>query len=120
MKIPAAKGVITVHGNQELARDIERGVAPGQRNVHHLEADTQPLPIKESKRDKEEINFEQDCQVKKVLLDKHMPEKMVTISATLDEQEEKELLEFLCKNKDVFAWSASDLRVRPGATGLCT
>jgi hypothetical protein len=32
---------------------------------------------------------------------------MVTISATLGEAEEKELLKFLCKN--VFAWSASDL-----------
>jgi hypothetical protein len=109
MKIPMAKVVITVHGNQELARDIERVLAPGQRNVHHLEADTQPPPIKEPKRDKEKINFKQNCQVKKVLLDMHMPDKMVTINATLDEQEEKELLEFLCKNKDTSAWSASDL-----------
>jgi hypothetical protein len=29
MKIPAAKGIITVRGNQQLARDIERGVSPG-------------------------------------------------------------------------------------------
>ena len=29
MKIPAAKVVITICGNQQLARDIERGVAPG-------------------------------------------------------------------------------------------
>ena len=36
--------------------------------------------------------------------------KVVTISATLPEEEEKELLDFLNKNKDVFAWSASDLR----------
>ena len=27
--IPAAKGVITIQGNQQMARDIERGVAPG-------------------------------------------------------------------------------------------
>ena len=33
MKMPANKGVITVRGNQQLARDIERGVAPGQRNI---------------------------------------------------------------------------------------
>ena len=39
MKMPAIKGVITVRGNQQLARDIERGVAPGQRNVHLVEAD---------------------------------------------------------------------------------
>ena len=29
----------------------------------------------------------------------------------LSEEEEKELLDFLNKNKDVFAWSAGDLRV---------
>jgi hypothetical protein len=53
MKIPAAKGVITIHGNQQLARDIERGVALGQRNVHHVEADKQPPPFIEPKTDKE-------------------------------------------------------------------
>ena len=53
MKIPAAKGVITVRGNQQLARDIERGVAPEQRNVHVLEADKKPPLFKEPKRDKE-------------------------------------------------------------------
>jgi hypothetical protein len=35
---------------------------------------------------------------------------MVTISGTLREEEEKKLLDFLCKNKDVFAWCASDVR----------
>ena len=35
---------------------------------------------------------------------------MVTINATLEPEEEKELLEFLRKNQDIFAWSASDLR----------
>ena len=42
-------------------------------------------------------------------LDKHLPDRQVTISATLELEEERELLEFLNKNKDVFAWSASDL-----------
>ena len=35
---------------------------------------------------------------------------MVTINATLELEEEKELLEFLRKNQDVFAWSASHFR----------
>ena len=43
-------------------------------------------------------------------LDKHLPDGQVTISVTLEPEEERELLEFLNKNKDVFAWSASDLR----------
>jgi hypothetical protein len=36
MKILAAKGVITVHGNQELARDIEQGVATVKAEVQRL------------------------------------------------------------------------------------
>ena len=42
--------------------------------------------------------FEEDCEVKKVPLDVHLPDKMVTINATLKPEEEKELLEFLRKN----------------------
>jgi len=109
MKMPAIKGVITVRGNQQLARDIERGVAPGQRNVHLVEADKKPPTFKEPKRDKEET-FQQECKVKKVPLDKLVPDRQVTISAALEPEEECELLEFLNKNKDVFAWSANDLR----------
>jgi predicted secreted Zn-dependent protease len=30
--------VITVHGNQQAARNIERDFVPGQRNVHCLTA----------------------------------------------------------------------------------
>ena len=65
-------------------------------------------PLQEPKRDKEET-FQQECKVKKVLLYKHLPDRQVTISAALESEEECELLEFLNKNKDVFAWSASDL-----------
>ena len=103
MKMSAAKGIITVRGDQQLARDIERGVAPGQRNVHILEPDRQPPPFKEPKRDKEKQNFQ------RVPLDRYLPGKEVTISATLAPEEEQILLNFLNKNQDVFAWSASDL-----------
>ena len=98
MKMPAIKGVITVRGNQQFARDIERGVAPGQRNIHLVEADKKPPPLKEPKRDKEET-FQQECKVKKVPLDKLLPDRQVTISAALEPEEECELLEFLNKNK---------------------
>jgi len=64
MKMPAIKVVITVRGNQQLARDIERGVAPGQRNAHLVEAGKKTPPLKEPKRDKEET-FQQECKVKK-------------------------------------------------------
>jgi phage FluMu protein gp41 len=39
-----------------------------------------------------------------------MPNRAVTIGAHLSPEEEKELVQFLNKNKDVFAWSAKDLQ----------
>jgi hypothetical protein len=39
-----------------------------------------------------------------------MPDRVVTIGAHLSLEEENELIQFLNKNKDVFAWSAKDLQ----------
>jgi hypothetical protein len=39
-----------------------------------------------------------------------MPDRAVTIGAHLNPEEEKELIQFLNKIKDVFAWSAKDLQ----------
>jgi hypothetical protein len=39
-----------------------------------------------------------------------MPNRAVTIRAHLSPEEENELIQFLNKNKDVFAWSAKDLQ----------
>jgi hypothetical protein len=39
-----------------------------------------------------------------------MPDRAVTIGAHLNSDEEKELIQFLNKNKDVFSWSAKDLQ----------
>jgi hypothetical protein len=39
-----------------------------------------------------------------------MPDRAVVIGAHLSSMEEKELVQFLNKNKDVFAWSAKDLQ----------
>jgi hypothetical protein len=36
MNIPAPKGVITVFGDQQEARNIEKGHTPGQTNVYQL------------------------------------------------------------------------------------
>jgi hypothetical protein len=38
MKISGPQGAITVYGNQQAARNIERDFVPGQRNVHCLMA----------------------------------------------------------------------------------
>jgi hypothetical protein len=39
-----------------------------------------------------------------------MPDRAVTIGANLSAEEDKDLVQFLNKNKDVFAWSAKDLQ----------
>jgi hypothetical protein len=110
MKIPAPKGVITVFGNQQEARNIEKGHTPGQANVYQLKtADERKEPYEEAKRDKEKIEIAADGETKEVYLD-DMPNRAVTIGAHLNPEEEKELIQFLNKNKDVFAWSAKDLQ----------
>ena len=65
MKIPAPVGVITVRGDQQLARDIERGYTPGQKNIHNLRTESKSHTFKERQKDKEKATFEEDCEVKK-------------------------------------------------------
>jgi hypothetical protein len=50
-----------------------------------------------------------DGETKKVYLD-YMPDRAVTIGAHLTPEQENELIRFLNKNKDIFAWSAKDLQ----------
>ena len=69
-----------MRGNQQLTRDIERGVALGQRNVHVLKAEKNSIT---QKLNKEKVIFDEGCEVKRVPLDKHLPDKVVMISATL-------------------------------------
>ena len=49
MKMPAPAGVITVRGDQQLARDIERGYTPGQKNVHNLRTESKPVTFEKQK-----------------------------------------------------------------------
>jgi hypothetical protein len=110
MKIPAPKGAITVFGDQQEARNIEKGHTPGQTNVYQLNSpEEETKPYIEAKRDKEKIEIAADGETKKVYLD-DMPNRAVTIGAHLTPKEENELIRFLNKNKDVFAWSAKDLQ----------
>jgi hypothetical protein len=109
MKIPAPKGVITVFGDQQEARNIEKGHTPGQTNVYQLNSPEEKRePFIEAKRDKEKIEIVADGETKKVYLD-DMSDSSVTIGAHLSPKEENELIQFLNKNKDVYAWSAKDL-----------
>jgi hypothetical protein len=56
MKIPAPKGVITVFGDQQEARNIEKGHTPRQTNVHQLNsAEEKREPYIKAERDKEKL-----------------------------------------------------------------
>jgi hypothetical protein len=69
MKIPAPKGVITVFGDPQEARNIEKGFTPGQSNVHQLNStEDRREPYIEAKRDKEKIEVAVDVATKKVYL----------------------------------------------------
>jgi hypothetical protein len=110
MKIPAPKGVITVFGDKQEARNIEKGHTLGQTNMHQLNsAEEKREPYIEAKRDKEKIEIAIDGETKKVYLD-DMLDRVVTIGAHLSPEEENELVRFLNKNKDIFAWLAKDLQ----------
>jgi hypothetical protein len=78
--------------------------------VHQLNSvEEKREPYIEAKRDKEKIEIAANGETKKVYLD-DMPDKAVTIGAHLSPEEEKELVQFLNKNKDDFTWSAKDLQ----------
>jgi hypothetical protein len=110
MKMPMPKGVITVFDNQQEARNIEKVHTPGQTNVYQLKAaGEKKQTYEEPKRDKEKIEIAADGETNKVYLD-DMPDRAVTIGAHLSAVEDRDLVQFLNKNKDVFAWSAKDLQ----------
>jgi hypothetical protein len=110
MKIPGPLGAITVYGNQQTARNIERDFVPGQRNVHCLTAQRE-VPTSASQTDKEhdKAQLQSNNGTKTVPLDQATPKQTVTISEDLTSHDEEKLLCCLSKNKDVFAWSALDL-----------
>jgi hypothetical protein len=71
--------------------------------VESNEAEKQP------KADREKVSMQPDCDTKRVLLDAMVLDQTVVIGFDLSEDEEANLVQFLQKNKDVFAWSAKDL-----------
>jgi hypothetical protein len=87
-----------VFGDQQEAKNIEKGHTPGQVNVYQLKTtEERKEPYEEAKRDKEKIEIAADGETKKVYL------------AHLNPEEEKELIQFLNKNKDVL----------PGQSKIC-
>jgi hypothetical protein len=64
---------------------------------------------KQPKADREKVNMQPDCDMKRVLLDAMVLDQTVVIESDLSPDEEGSLVQFLQKNKDVFSWSAKDL-----------
>jgi hypothetical protein len=102
--------VITLYGDQQAARNIERDFVPGQRNVHCLTAEREdnnsPRPAKNKKVN---AQLQSNEGTKTVPLDPATPKQTVLINEDLSPNEEARLLSCLNRNKDVFTWSALDL-----------
>jgi hypothetical protein len=105
MKIPALHGVITVHGSQKEARNIERANYKSQRNINSIETVKNKMP-----EPPDMPKGKTDLIEKTILLEEVVPNRKVIIGANLSREEEAKLVETLTKNKDIFAWSASNLK----------
>jgi hypothetical protein len=96
MKIPGSQGVITVYGNQQTARNIERDFVLGQWNVHCLTAKCEGS---ESSRliadEKVKAQLQSNDGTKAVPLDPAMPRQTVIISKDLTSQDEEKLISCL-------------------------
>jgi hypothetical protein len=106
--VPASLRVISIHGSQKDVRNIEQGFNLGHRNVNCLQ-DEKAENCNSAAKSKREDNLASrpigpECETKRVQLDPRVPDKTVMISQDLTSNEETELLSFLDKNNDVFAW----------------
>jgi hypothetical protein len=111
LKVLATFGVITIFGSQKEARHIKSGFISEHKNMHFLREDMeheQPLPRPETSTEfKKEIQPEGDFA--RVALDPTVPDRAICIGAEIDQTEQAELIQFLDKNSDVFAWYTFDL-----------
>jgi hypothetical protein len=85
LKIPAALVVILVHGTEKDARNIEKGFAPGHRNVNCLQDEksdnaNDASANKSKERFTDKLAIEPECETKRVLLDPRVSDKTVMIS----------------------------------------
>jgi hypothetical protein len=110
MKIPGPQGVITIYGDQQTARNIERDFVPGKRNVHCLTVEREGFksnrPVKD---EKVKAQLQSNDGTKAVPLDPATPKQTIIIRDDLTSRDEEQLLYCLSRNKDVFTWSALDL-----------
>jgi hypothetical protein len=96
MKIPGPQGVITVYGNQQTARNIERDFVPGQRDIHCLTSKCKGF---ESSRpiadEKVKAQLQSNDGTKAVPLDPATPRQTVIISEDLTSRDQEKLISCL-------------------------
>ena len=109
MKMTALHGTIIVHDSQKEARNIESAIYKSERNINSIEAaktnSPEPPDMPKGKTDLKDQEETIIVPLKDAVLD-----RKVTIEGNLSKEEEAKLIENLAKNKDVFAWLASDLK----------
>jgi hypothetical protein len=96
MKMPTFHGIITVHGSQKEARNIEKAIYRSQRNINSVD-------IEPSDMSKGATSLKNQEDTKLVPLEQTVPDRQVTIGANLLTKEEAELIDTLTRNKDIFA-----------------
>jgi hypothetical protein len=108
MKMPVLCRVTTIHGSLKEARNIERAIYKSQRNINSIE------PSKSNAQEppnmpKRKTGLKDQEKTKSVSLEDTIPDRKVIIGGNLSAKEEAELIKTLARNKDVFAWSVSNL-----------
>jgi hypothetical protein len=88
---PSPQGTITIHGDQQAARNIERDFVAGQRNVHCLtiECEDTSSPCT-NKGKKINAQLQSNEGIKIVPLDPVTPKQMVLVSETSCPQKKKD------------------------------
>jgi hypothetical protein len=109
MKMLALHGIITVYDSQKEVRNIERAIYKSQRNINSVESAKSNL-VEPSDIPKGKTDIKDQEEIKSITLQDAVLDRKITIRANLLKAEEAELIETLAKNKDVFAWSTSDLK----------
>jgi hypothetical protein len=84
LKIPATFSIITVLGSQQDTINIEKGFAPGNKNVHFLREESKQRDISASNYEKEALAEYKKCievegEFKKVPLFRRVPERTICI-----------------------------------------
>ena len=107
IKMPALEGVITVRGDQDLARQIELGTDAPNRRVHTVAANPEARTTTAS--GKWAPKAKPEGQLRRLPLRDDCPEKTVALGAELPPSEADAILGVLRANADAFAWGPEDI-----------